>query len=385
MEKPKLYLHAVGFLLLGSMSLFGSIEPAHNDTIGEHGEQAHSAPVHNVPDTIASDASKMTGNENGGEKKTDIKSPDTPAQDGSEPNPSEAPEATGPADVTIGIYLFNIRDVNSGRGTFTSDLCIWSQSPDIDNIIGELQFANAEKIVWSVEGKPEVNGLACVKRSGTGVFRMTWDFKDYPYDTQKLRILINYTLKDASRVILVPDLESSGISKENIPNGWMFKGFSMKSVKLVFNSNLGDPNLGTGKSEFSGLETTIDIERKDSSEYWMMTIVAYSTSLLFMISFFIDTTNTSRLGMLAAAFIACVISLRTSLGVMGVFGTSVDRVHLLVLGYITFAVICTAILTYLVHHKVSAQKIRFYSMVVGTLTAVSFLLMIWFFHAAKVF
>jgi hypothetical protein len=58
MEKPKLYLHSVGFLPLGSMSLFGSIESAHNDTIGEHGEQAHSAPVHNVPDNIESDASR---------------------------------------------------------------------------------------------------------------------------------------------------------------------------------------------------------------------------------------------------------------------------------------------------------------------------------------
>ena len=291
--------------------------------------------------------------------------------------------APAPELVTIGLYLFNIRDVSSGRGTFTSDFCIWSQSPSVGNIIGELQFANAERVVWAVEGRPEVKGLNCIKRSGTGVFRMTWNFNNYPHDSQKLRILINYTLKDSSKVILTPDRASSGISKTNLPSGWSLKGFNMEPTKLVYDSNLGDPNLGSGHGEFSGLETTIDIERKDPSEYWMMTLIAYATAFMFMISFFIDLSNTSRFGLLGAGFIACVISLRTSLAARGTFGTSIDWLHLTVMGYIILSVICTAFLSYLVHHKVDTHKIRTYSWVLGGLTSASFFLVIWLMHLGR--
>lgn len=306
-----------------------------------------------------------------------------PAQKNNEPKGIAANAAATPEVVTIGLYLFNIRDVSSGKGTFTSDFCIWSQSASAGNIIGDLQFANAERVVWSVEGRPEVKGLNCIKRSGTGVFRMSWNFNKYPYDTQKLHIPINYTLKDDSRVVLIPDQASSGISKTNLPSGWKLKSFSMEPAKLAFDSNLGDPNLGNGYGEFSGIETTIGIERVDPSEYWMLTLIAYATAFMFTVSYFIDCSNTSRMGLLGAAFIACVISLRTSLAVIGVFGTSVDWVHLVVMGYITFAVICTASLNYLLHHGISANKVRNYSMVIGILSAASFFLVIWHMHVGR--
>jgi len=297
---------------------------------------------------------------------------------GNPPKGAATNAVAGPDVVTVGIYFFNIRDVSSGRGTFTSDFCIWSQSTLPENILGELQFANAERLVWSVESKPEVTGLNCIKRSGTGVFRMSWNFKTYPHDIQTLRIPINYTFKDSSKVILVPDQGSSGISKANIPPGWKLREFSIQPTKLKVDSNLGDPNLGTGYGEFSGIETTIGIERIDPSEYWMMTLIPYATAFIFTISFFLESTNTSRLGLLGAAFIACVISLRTSLAVIGVFGTSVDWLHLVVMGFITFAVICTAGLNFLhTHNNVPAKTIRHVSMILGLLTAASFLGVVW--------
>jgi hypothetical protein len=384
MKKPNLYLHALAFFLLGCMTLFASNDNAHQNPMGENGEHTNLAPSQTGSAIREHNESKITSNKNATNGENHQKVNEAKVQNGTKTNVPGEPESTGPETVTIGIYLFNIRDINSGRGTFTSDFCVWSQSQDIDNIIGELQFANADRIVWSVEGKPEVNGLACVKRSGTGVFRMNWDFKNYPYDRQKLRILINYTLKDASKVILAPDEESSGISMENIPNGWELKGFNMEPVQLVYDSNLGDPNLGSAHGEFSGIETSIDIERKDPSEYWMITLVAYATAFIFIISFFLESSNTSRLGLLGASFIACVFSLRTSLSAMGVFGTSVDRLHLIVMGYITFAVICTAMMNFLVHHhNIAVKSMRHYSMILGVLTALSFFIVVWYIHPVR--
>jgi len=290
------------------------------------------------------------------------------------PSPISTTNAPVPEEVTLGVYLFNVRDVNTGRGTFTSDFCIWSRSTNTGNIISELQFANAERVVWSIEGKPEVQGVNCIKRCGTGTFRMKWELRDYPDDVQKLNILIDYTLKDSSKVTLKPDLLNSGVSKENIPQGWKFKSFKLEPVTVDITSNLGDSNLGNGRGVFPGLELSLEVAREESMEYWEMTVIAYSTVIMMFLSFFIDCTNTSRLGILGAAFIASIISLRTSMATMNTFDSRVSWLHFTVMGFITFGVICTAVLAYLHHNRVDAHKLRIYSMIIGVITLGVFVL-----------
>jgi hypothetical protein len=282
--------------------------------------------------------------------------------------------AERPDEFTIGIYLFNVRDVNTGKGTFTSDFCIWSQSTNTGNIISELQFANAERVVWSVEGAPQVPGISCIKRCGTGTFRMKWGLHDYPNDSQNLKIAIDYTLEDSSKIILKPDLLNSGISKENLPQGWSFKSFKIEPVSLVLSSNLGDSTLGNARAAFPGLEVSLEISRNESIEYWSMTIIAYATVIMMFLSYFIDVTNTSRLGILGAAFIACIISLRTSMGTINNFDNRVAWLHFIVIGFITFSVIITAVLAYLLHHKADPHKLRGYSMAMGIVMLGSFIL-----------
>ena len=280
----------------------------------------------------------------------------------------------GTDEFTIGVYLFNVRDVNTGKGTFTSDFCIWSQSTNTGNIISELQFANAERVVWAVEGGAESQALNCIKRCGTGTFRMQWGLHDYPNDFQKLKIAIDYTLVDSSKIILKPDLLNSGISKENIPLGWAFKSFKIEPVSIVLSSNLGDSSLGNGRGTFPGLEVTLEIGRNEAIEYWSMTIIAYATVIMMFLSFFIDVMNTSRLGILGAAFIACIISLRTSMGTINNFDNRVAWLHFIVIGFITFSVIITAVLAYLLHHKADPHKLRGYSMAMGIVMLGSFIL-----------
>jgi len=296
------------------------------------------------------------------------------AQSTNAPTLISSTNAERPDEFTIGIYLFNVRDVNTGKGTFTSDFCIWSQSTNTGNIISELQFANAERVVWAVEGAPNVPKLSCIKRCGTGTFRMKWGLHEYPNDSQKLKIAIDYTLEDSSKLILKPDLLNSGISKENIPQGWSFKSFKIEPVSLVLSSNLGDSTLGNGRATFPGLEVSLEIARNDLIEYWSMTIIAYATVIMMFLSFFIDCTNTSRLGILGAAFIACIISLRTSMAVINNFDNRVAWLHFIVIGFITFSVIVTAVLAYLTHHKFDPQKLRNYSMALGVIALCFFIL-----------
>ena len=57
-------------------------------------------------------------------------------------NPA-ATNAVAPHTATVGMYLFDLRNLNPAAGTFTCDFWIWSQSQDAANIISDLQIGRA--------------------------------------------------------------------------------------------------------------------------------------------------------------------------------------------------------------------------------------------------
>ena len=286
-----------------------------------------------------------------------------------------ATNAVAPHTATIGMYLFDLRNLNTAIGTFTCDFWIWSQSQDGANVISDLQFINAERVVWYVEGKPDAKGLNCYKRRGTGTFRTHWALAEYPFDTQKLLITMEYSLRDSTKLVLEPDTANSGISAKNFPPEWNLTGFSLKPENVVFDSNLGDPNLQSGHGEFSRLIATVGISRKDPSEFWGLTSTAYVAAILMLFSFFMDAELPgTRYALLGAAFLATVLSLKTTVSGLGEFGTRADQIHFIVIGFIFGALVCTLALNTLCHHQVTPHKIRVYSAYCALVFLVAFVI-----------
>ncbi len=287
--------------------------------------------------------------------------------------PSPAAAVTTPEVATVGIYLIDIRDLSPAKGTFTCDFWIWSQTPGAENVLAELQFVNAERVTWYAEGKPEVKGLNCYKRRGTGVFRMGWNLRHYPYDAQILPIQMEYTLRDAAKIKLLPDTSNSGVSDKNIPIGWKMTGFELQSDTVAYTSNLGDLNLGTAHGEFSRLTAIIDLSRHDTVEYWILVSSAYVAVVMMLVSYFMEIDKpASRFGLLGASLFASVISLRSALAGLGSFGTLADQFHLIVIGYIILALIVTITLNQLHHRGYDEKRLRLASIVAAGVVAVSF-------------
>lgn len=305
--------------------------------------------------------------------------PTTPANAAEKSAPASAQSGGGPGAIpspesaTVGIYLIDIRDLSPAKGTFTCDFWIWSQSTGAENVLGELQFVNAERVVWYAEGKPEVKGMNCFKRRGTGVFRMGWNLRHYPYDSQILPIQMEYTLRDVAKMKLLPDTSNSGVSAKNIPTGWKMTGFELQPDTVAYTSNLGDPNLGNARGEFSRLTAIIDLSRRDTAEYWTLVSSAYVAVVMMLVSFFMEIDKpASRFGLLGASLFASVISLRSALAGLGNFGTLADQLHLIVIGCIILALGVTIALNQLFHRGVAEKKLRLASIVTAVVVAVSF-------------
>jgi uncharacterized membrane protein YozB (DUF420 family) len=273
---------------------------------------------------------------------------------------------------TVGIYIMNTRDMSPARGTFSCDFWIWAKTTSQENILADLQFLNAEKVIWYTETKPEIMGLTCYKRRGTGTFRMNWNLKHYPYDSQVLPIQMEYSLRDSSKVILKPDTENSGINRENIPPDWSVREFTLKSETSIYTSNLGDPALGQAKGSFSLLTAVIDMTRHDSQEYWSLVSIAYVAVVMMLVSYFTDVHTPQRLTLLGAALFANIISMRSAFLGLGTFGTLADQFHLMVAAFIVLSLAITVLFTVWCHKGDDHKKLRNWSMMIGVAVAILF-------------
>ena len=275
---------------------------------------------------------------------------------------------------TVGIYIMNIRDMSPARGTFSCDFWIWAKTTTQENILADLQFLNAEKVIWYTETKPEIAGMTGYKRRGTGTFRMNWNLKHYPYDSQVLPIQMEYSLRDSTKIILKPDTINSGINRENIPPDWSVKEFVLRPETSTYTSNLGDPTIGEAKGSFSLLTAVINMTRHDAQEYWSLVSIAYVAVVMMLVSFFTEVHTPNRLTLLGAALFANIISMRSAFLGLGTFGTLADQFHLMVAGFIVLSLAVTVLLTVLHHHGEDPKKLRHWSMMIGIVVAILFAL-----------
>jgi hypothetical protein len=286
--------------------------------------------------------------------------------------PSQASSSPAIETATVGIYIMNLREMSPARGTFSCDFWIWAKTTGQENILADIQFLNAEKVIWYTETKPEITGMTSYKRRGSGTFRMNWNLKHYPYDSQVLPIQMEYSLRDSAKIILKPDTENSGINSENIPQDWTVKAFALKSETSTYASNLGDPALGPAKGSFSLLTAVIDMTRHDAQEYWSIVSIAYVAVVMMLVSFFTDVHTPQRLTLLGAALFANIISMRSAFLGLGTFGTMADQFHLLVAAFIVLSLAITVVFTVKCHHGDDPKRLRYWSMWLGLVVGILF-------------
>ncbi len=273
------------------------------------------------------------------------------------PPPPAAPAK--PAEVKVGVYLLELRDVSLADRTFKADFWLWSQTPDATDILGDLQFLNAERVTVYSEVLLEVDGVKWTKRRLSGVFRHNYDLRQYPFDQQTLGIDLLYAGKDARRLVLVPDAPNSGFDGEAAPPGWKIDGFAVDAENVVYASNLGDPALAVSRSEHSGLDVRIGVTRTETAEFWKLMSSLYIGVILLGVSFFLDVdAPAARYAMLGGAMFAIVLSLRSVGVALGVDGTAIEAMHYFALGLMVMATLVTLKGNILARRGVSLDKLR---------------------------
>lgn len=160
--------------------------------------------------------------------------------------------------------------------------------------------------------------------------------------------------------------------------GWRITDFQIVPKTAVYESTVGDPELTTGKSEYSGMDIEIKVQRYKVITFLKVTAGVYAAMLITLLSFYFNTAEsgftTSRISLLSTALFATLVNMRGMESILGRTEqlTLVDKIHITALAYIFCAVAIAVYSRWLVEHKCINQAINFDRRICLPLFSISF-------------
>jgi branched-chain amino acid transport system substrate-binding protein len=176
--------------------------------------------------------------------------------------------------VYTGIDINQIGRVDPSKGTFTADFYLWFRYAG-DNAVRDVDFNSAgEKSPYDAKApllEQTINGMHYTLYRVHGDFRSTFDFHDYPFDSQTLTIRLINPRSTREQVIYAVDTfglklprPDKGVSQLRPLSNWDFKEIRHEPDTLNSYSTRGQPGAfhSNNETQFSGFDATIGIKRK---------------------------------------------------------------------------------------------------------------------------
>jgi hypothetical protein len=266
------------------------------------------------------------------------------------------------SDVTTGVFVNSIYDLNFPEESFKIDLWLWCTYTDTTLKMNELiEFPNTKEFTFSndvIFDRPPYKWLT-MRANGEVIKK--WDCSNFPFDKQTLNVALGYAF-DTATCNVMADVKNSKIDPDFKLDGWNIDKVNFGGGIKTYQTNFGDPSLKDGKSIYPEFNMEIFISRTGS----LMTLLKLILGLIiaFIISccvFFIKPINTDpRFGL-------CVGGLFTAVGNKYITDsvvpstnemTLVDNLHLVTFISI-FLIIIQSVISLRIFEKDTVKSISF--------------------------
>ncbi|MBI3267924.1 MAG: hypothetical protein HYZ53_02800 [Planctomycetes bacterium] len=192
---------------------------------------------------------------------------------------ADEPEAAPPKQRTVaylGFHIVDIRNVDLKSQSFFADLYMWMRFNQTD----EAAAKEIEEKLEVMNGKFDSKEEADRKKIGdetyvcwrvTGTFFFEADLHKYPFDSQRMSIILENSNLEVDSLILADDRTSYERSKAP-PNFWGVKeGLHIPEYHLtnverllstsVYSTDFGDPTRPQASSEYARIEIALHFQR----------------------------------------------------------------------------------------------------------------------------
>lgn len=270
------------------------------------------------------------------------------------PGPARSAPAAGAADghataapviYKLGAYIVTVHDLDPPSGTFQAQFWLWRVGPpNSRTIVDSLDFPNANQVAFGPEQVTVENGVEWRQVLVRGRFRHDWRVKNYPFDRQRLQIVIEDQLATASQLDYVGDGLSAADYMRKGVGGWKLDGTRLVTGVTRYPTAFGDPSLAASAgAQFSRVVLELSISRRGYARFFTLTVTIYTAFMLCMVSFLLHIDQAgligSRFSLLAASLFAVVLNMRAADSELGAETdlSLVDHLHVVCLAYIIAA------------------------------------------------
>jgi len=222
------------------------------------------------------------------------------------------PFVTAQEEVQVGLYVLNLGKFDIATGSFTADFylslkCETKCSPE------NFEFMNGRaSTVEKIIDEPNEKFYRIQANLNSPI-----DLKGFPFDAQKMQIILEDKEKTSEDLIYVTNLEESGIDESIVFTGWNIDGW---------NASVQEHDYSIYNETFSQYVFTIDISRIVLSAFMKTFLPVIFILLVTLFSFLIDPDKIStRLAMAGSSLVASVM-----------FHVSISN-QIPPVGYLTFA------------------------------------------------
>src|SRR3989338_3382313 len=216
------------------------------------------------------------------------------------------------AEVETAIYVLNLGKFDVATGSFTADFYLSMKCKEKCDV-GNFEFMNGS--ASSVDKIIDDDKEKFYRIQGN--FNSNVDLKDFPFDSQKMQIILEDKLNSIDKIKYVQDDEESGVDKSIIFSGWNLKGW---------NAEVREHEYEVYDETYSQYVFSIDIERIKLNAFMKTFMPVFFILLVVLFSFILDPDKiTTRLGMAGSSLVASVM-----------FHISISN-QIPPVGYLTFA------------------------------------------------
>ncbi|MEI8053454.1 MAG: hypothetical protein WCH52_06870 [Bacteroidota bacterium] len=268
-----------------------------------------------------------------------------------------------PADtVKVGIYLKSLSEFNSNTFTYGADLWMWySYKNDSLNPLNSVEIVNAKDFECSNQKIEKKGDIIWASQDCKAIINQNWDWENYPFDLQKVEIILEEEDLDIRKVFLTELKPVFEYGKQINIKGWKIDSSKISKGLSHYKTDFENPSLN-GESLYPNVVYTLYLSRDSMALFFKLFTGCYVAFLVAFLVFFIKPIHVDpRFGLSIGALFAAVGNKYVVDSNMpeSISFTLVDKIHDITFVYILISILCSIISLKLYESKHPLRYFKF--------------------------
>ena len=260
--------------------------------------------------------------------------------------------------IKAGVYLKSLYDFNASTFSYDVDLWMWFKyKSDSLNPLKSIEIANAKKYDYSNQSVEKRDNEIWASQNCKATINQNWNLQDYPFDHQKLEVVIEESNNDSRKLYLTASQNKFEYNDQIDIKGWRIDSTQIKNGISHYKSDFGDPSLN-GESDYSKVFYTIYLSRNSIGLFFKLFTGCYVAFLVAFLVFFIKPIYVDpRFGLSIGGLFAAVGNKYVADSNMpeSISFTLVDSIHDVTFIFILITIVCS-IISLKIHDSVHSDK-----------------------------